>query len=360
MKNWLTKIIIYFVAAVLALVFISRLISTLMMPEVVVQSVQSDGTLTQPMMAVGFVMAGGEPEKITFPQTMEVDEVSVRVGDEVKKGDVLFTMNQSEFEKAQLFLEGSILNAELSVKQMERQLKDMAKMRSDDKELLLAQAENALAQAKLTLEGLRAEKADLKETGRTVVSPAQGTVSVVNVRNGDTLLAGMPVMEIIPQSGGMNIQFSVPKDFEAMLTEKAQVNFSTSDKALVNKTLIVTEVKAENNMLTVTAEPQISGEDLLKLRMGELVNIRKEWTVGSGQLVYMQGIVEEMDVKYVFVLNTRKGFFGSELYVSKQIITVTEDNGMQALMANAGMATGQRYVVSSSKGLEDGQRVKLK
>ena len=101
-RGWVKDAAIIFLAVLLVLTFFSNTILNRSLPEVATVYVQ-DGTITSKVRGTGTVTAR-ENYEVTIEQTRKVQSVLVRVGDEVKAGDVLFVLqpgDSDELENAQ-------------------------------------------------------------------------------------------------------------------------------------------------------------------------------------------------------------------------------------------------------------------
>ena len=101
-RGWVKDAAIIFLAVLLVLTFFSNTILNRSLPEVATVYVQ-EGTITSKVRGTGTVTAR-ENYDVTIEQTRKVQSVLVRLGDEVKVGDVLFTLqpgDSDELEKAE-------------------------------------------------------------------------------------------------------------------------------------------------------------------------------------------------------------------------------------------------------------------
>lgn len=129
-----------------------------------------------------------------------VDALTVREGDTVAKGAILFTVDpdlqQADFAAAQ----ASLNNAEQAYNRAQSLLKSAAGTQKnvEDTEAALRSAQARLNSAKTRLER------------RTMKSPVAGTVQQVYYREGETVPAGRPVLAVLPPSN-LKIRFYAPQ-----------------------------------------------------------------------------------------------------------------------------------------------------
>jgi HlyD family secretion protein len=134
-----------------------------------------------------------------------VEVEKLREGDHVKKGDLLFTLDD-DLQRADVVVrEAAVTTAEQSFVRAKQLLTTSAGTQKtyDD-------AEAALRQAKANLEWSKTRLAR-----RRAVSPADGTIQEVYYRPGETVQPGRPVMALLPP-GNLKIRFFTP---EALLPD---------------------------------------------------------------------------------------------------------------------------------------------
>lgn len=106
-KEWVKNFAIIFLSVLLVLTFFSNTIRNYSLPEVAAQYTNS-GSITNKVRGQGTV-SSTDPYSVVYKQSRKVDSVSVHVGDEVEKGDVLFVLEEGEsdeLKKAMEELEG--------------------------------------------------------------------------------------------------------------------------------------------------------------------------------------------------------------------------------------------------------------
>jgi len=129
-----------------------------------------------------------------------VEVEKVREGDRVKKGDLLFTLDD-DLQKADVAVrEAAVTTAEQAFVRAKQLLTTAAGTQKtyDD-------AEAALRQAKANLEWSKT-----RLTRRRALSPVDGTIQEVYYRPGETVPPGRPVMALLPP-GNLKIRFFTPE-----------------------------------------------------------------------------------------------------------------------------------------------------
>jgi HlyD family secretion protein len=129
-----------------------------------------------------------------------VETLKVREGDHVKKGDLLFTVDD-DLQKADVVVRNTaVINAQQAFDRAKELLKSAAGTQRtyDD-------AEAALRQAKANLEW-----AQTRLARRNAHSPSDGTIEQIYYRPGETVPAGRPVVALLPP-GNLKIRFFAPQ-----------------------------------------------------------------------------------------------------------------------------------------------------
>lgn len=93
-REWVKNAAIIFLSIMLVLTFFSNTIMNYSLPEVATEYVQS-GTITAKVRGTGNITAT-DPYNVSIEESRVISSVAVKVGDEVKKGDILFYLEDQE------------------------------------------------------------------------------------------------------------------------------------------------------------------------------------------------------------------------------------------------------------------------
>ena len=129
-----------------------------------------------------------------------VETLKVREGDQVKQGDLLFTVDD-DLQKADLVVKkATVTNAQQNFDRAKELLKTAAGTQKnfDDAEAALRQAKANLAWSETRL------------ARRNAYSPADGTIQQVYYRPGETVPAGRPVVALLPPQN-LKFRFFAPE-----------------------------------------------------------------------------------------------------------------------------------------------------
>lgn len=159
-----------------------------------------------------------------------VEAESVREGDQVKKGQLLFTLDD-DLQRADVVVkQAAVQTAQQNFDRAEELLKSKSGTQKT-----LDDAWAALRQAKANLEWSKTRLAR-----RRALSPADGTIQEVYYRPGETVPPGRPVIALLPP-GNLKIRFFTP---EALLPavkygETVLVSCDGCDKGLTAKVTFI-------------------------------------------------------------------------------------------------------------------------
>jgi HlyD family secretion protein len=129
-----------------------------------------------------------------------VETLKVREGDRVKKGNLLFTVDD-DLQKADLVVrKTAVANAQQNFDRAKELLKTAAGTQKtfDDAEAALRQAQANLAWSETRL------------ARRNAYSPSEGTIQQVYYRPGETVPAGRPVVALLPPQN-LKLRFFAPE-----------------------------------------------------------------------------------------------------------------------------------------------------
>jgi HlyD family secretion protein len=125
-----------------------------------------------------------------------VEDLNVREGDQVKKGAVLFTVDNDLQQSDMVVRKTAVTNAQQNFDRAKELLKSATGTQKayEDAEAALRQANANLAWA------------ETRVARRNAYSPADGTIQQVYYRPGETVPAGRPVIALLPP-GNLKIRF---------------------------------------------------------------------------------------------------------------------------------------------------------
>jgi HlyD family secretion protein len=144
-----------------------------------------------------------------------IETLKVREGDQVKKGDLLFTLDDDLQQSDLQVKKTSVVNAQQAFDRAKQLLKTAAGTQKtyDD-------AEAALRQANANLDWSQTRLAR-----RTGISPADGVVQTIYFRPGETAPPGRAVLSLLPP-GNLKLRFFAPEKLLASVRYGQDVRVS--------------------------------------------------------------------------------------------------------------------------------------
>jgi len=155
-----------------------------------------------------------------------VETLKVREGDQVQKGDLLFTVDD-DLQKADVVVRNTaVINAQQSFDRAKELLKSAAGTQKAYED-----AEAALRQAKANLEW-----SQTRLGRRNAYSPSDGTVEQIYYRPGETVPAGRPVVALLPPAN-VKFRFFAPQAIlpEIKYGQTVEVSCDGCEKGLTAK-----------------------------------------------------------------------------------------------------------------------------
>ncbi|MDD5645045.1 MAG: efflux RND transporter periplasmic adaptor subunit [bacterium] len=290
--------------------------------------------------------------------TGEVTAVHFKEGDEVKKGDLLFSIDarpyEAELEKAQALLAEDLVAFKLKQDTLDRNRKLMGKNLISKQDFETYQSDAAAAEAKVSLDRAAVDQAELDVEFCSICSPIDGITGKRLVDPGNIVPANTgPTLVNIRKVDLLFIDFMISeKDFPEVHKQMkgevldVMINPAGDEKSYKGKlTLVNNAVDSQTGMILLRAEIQNS-----------------EKTLWPGQYATVRLVVRtEKDAVLVPVTAVQFGQKGMYIYV------VTDENtaklkeniitGLQQddnLVIKKGISPGEKVVTYGQLGLRDG------
>lgn len=290
--------------------------------------------------------------------TGEVMAAHFREGDEVKQGDLLFSIDvrpyEAELEKAQATLAEDMVDSKLKQDTLERNRKLMEKNLISKQDFETYQSDAAAAEAKVSLDRAAVDQAKLNVEFCSICSPVEGITGVRLVDPGNIVSANTgPTLVNIRTIDPIFIDFTISeKDFPEVHKQMRQGTLSVSIKPAGDENTYEGKLTLVNNAV----DPQ-TGMILLR---AEIPNPDK--TLWSGQYATIRLVVRtEKDAVLVPVTAVQFGQKGMYMYVVTDKNTAElRDNivvGLQQdddLVIEKGISSGEKVVTYGQLGLKDG------
>lgn len=402
---------VIFIAVMLVLTFFSRTINNFTLPKITYETPAS-GALIKAATGSGNVEAN-TTQDLYVSSSMKVTGVKVDVGNSVKQGQMLLTLDttdienklkdeQAKYAQKKLDLEklleasshGNLLNLDKAV-QVARQNVEKAQRNYDSRVALYeagAISANEMADAKPNLDNAKIDyeiaknnrdkiisdyKKDIESTKldidmaerriaelteevsmSTVTSPCDGVVTELYYTEGMTANASQPLYKITDTSGGFQFVVTVNISAAEYLGpgDAAEIAINAlKDKVIQGK---VNQIKDNQQQIGVKKDViiDIPPNGLIGGEVGT-ADIKKN--IGYYKtLVSNSAVGQDSSGYFVYVLKERKGPLGNEFYVERVSVSIGDsDNAKTAILS--GINTMDRVISDSDKPITDGASVMI-
>ncbi len=234
-REWVKNAAIIFLSVMLVLTFFSNTIMNYSLPEVATEYVQS-GTIAAKVRGTGNIEAT-DPYNVSINESRVISSVAVKKGDEVKKGDVLFYLEDkesTELADAQKELNTLMLTYQIAVITESLEVGTVKKVEADNT-LTLTQKQQKLQAAVAALDTAQAE-----------YDTATLKVAEINKQLG---YIGNTVVDTTSEKNAVsNAQKEVTSAGQALANAQANATKATADVTIAENNL--TAKKAELTNLT--------------------------------------------------------------------------------------------------------------
>jgi membrane fusion protein (multidrug efflux system) len=283
-----------------------------------------------------------------------VTSVNFKEGSVVKKGQLLYTIDDIEYKNKYDRQASEVTRAQTELVRAENELSRVRPL-TEMNALSKKDLDNATAQyeaAKANVSAVRATLENAKiELGYTkVTAPFDGIIGISNVREGDYVsrMGGTSVLSTISSVDGVRVRFQISEreylriaqlSPEELAGARKSVQLILADGSVYAETGEIDfanrEIDSKTGTLTVEASfPNPSG----LLRPGLFVKVRVLLKTATGAVLVPQ--------RAVFQLQNLN-----------QVFTVTDSSTLKATTVVAGQKVGDAWIISS--GLKAGDRVAI-
>lgn len=211
---------------------------------------------------------------------------------------------------------------------------------------------------------LKELKAIYNEDG-VIRSDVSGAVSTVSVTAGAKPQEGTAAMFIADtENGSMYFSAEVSREQVKHLSIDDSVTVSLRNGKLTSNDAVIRSITAAGEMYRVEARIDnkmfgLSGNKSISYgEMGELKTSSK--TAEKYYCINKSAVHGEGGSKYVYVAEESEGFFGAEYHAVKHSISVSDENDTFVGMTAPGLTDDAKIIMTSSKNLTEGARVRLK
>jgi len=273
-----------------------------------------------------------------------IEQITFNEGDLVKKGDVLFKLDDRPFTAVVASLKAQVNSAQAALEQAKSEAKRAERL-TERKAISTEQAESrtsVLRQREAQLAALQAQltSAELDLEFTAIVSPIDGVISRANITKGNNIIAGQSVLTSIVSNEKMYAYFDVDErtwnsDFSNVTSKSRQavVMQKVGERDFAYKgyiNFIDNQINSSTGTLRVRA---VFDQDNSQLRAGSFARIKLAANSVTEQIIVPDRAIGT-DLKNRFVL------------------TVGENNVLQYKLVTVGERYGSLRAITS--GLSEG------
>ena len=193
------------------------------------------------------------------------------------------------------------------------------------------------------------------DAGGKVTAPSDGLVTKVNVTTGEATTADTAI-RISDQSAGYKFTATLDKSDAKFLAKDDKVTLDlgngTSVEGLKIQSIDVSQEDKNSYELTVSIPAKVK-------KIGTIATLKVEKASKKyDTCVPLTALHSDGDKYYVYVINEKDTILGTETAVDKVQVEILDKNNEQAAVDGA-FSWDQKFVLTSSKTLRDGDRVRL-
>lgn len=299
---------------------------------------------------------------LSFRVAGTIDRVAVKIGDRVRRGQLIASVDPTDYEIQLSESEAALRQAEAQARnamadlERVRALYENSNASADDLDAARATADSMEAQVESV--GKRLDLARRQLAFTRLTAPVDGAVAERSVEVNENVRAGQAIVRLSSGSAP-EVGLAIP---EQLITQvetgsSVQVTFDAIPgrrfAAVVSEVGVASTGTATTFPATVRLE-----EDEADVRPGMAAEVTFEFSTGNGSDRYLlppQAVGEDRQGRFVFVAERQQDDLG---VVQRRPVQVGEllDEGLEVL---GGLRAGELVVTAGVSRLEDGQQVRL-
>jgi RND family efflux transporter MFP subunit len=309
----------------------------------------------------GTAKAGVE-SNLSFKVAGTVENVYVKVGDNVKRGQMLAQLDDTDFklqfQEADAAMKQSI-SQEINAKSNYERVRQLYENRSAAKrDLEQARSQYESASATVERQQNMKELAQLQLSYTRLTAPLSGTIGSRKVEVNENVQAGTPIF-LITSKGKPEVSISVPEVLIANVQRGHEVDIRFDAIQGKDYNGIVAEVGLSSGQYSTTYPVVVTiGNPDEKIRPGMaadvIINFRDS-NIDDKITVPPACVGEDEGGNYIFIAIPTEEGFG---IVKKQQVTIGTLTS-EGLEITDGLADGELVVTAGISRIKDGQKVKL-
>lgn len=307
------------------------------------------GTLQQEESFLGNVVFK-EFANIASQSSGVVEEIYFRLGQKVKKGEKLLSLNEEFLQKDIIIKQAKLDQARYILENKKKEL-ERYKNLLETQSIPLQQYENIEYDVKSQEANILALQAELEMSildlgHKTVYAPFDGVIVEQKAHKGEWVSVGQTICQIL-DTKNIEVVADIPSFMinHLAVDQKVKVNINNKN---YNGNVIALIPKADANSRNFPAYIKIKSNEMLLDGMSAsvMLNVGKQ---NTGFLIPRDSIIQHKGRSSVFVIRKNKA-----VWIPIEILSINRNN---ALIQGA-MQSGEKIVLRGQDRLEDGSEVK--
>lgn len=309
----------------------------------------------------GTAQAGAETN-LSFKVSGTIQDIRVKVGDQVRRGQVISTMDPKDYrirvEEAEAALEQAQAQSRTASASYDRVQALYENRNASKQDLDAARAASESAHAQVSTIEKRLELARLQVEYTQLKAPTDGDVAMVTAEVNENVQSGMPVVTIT--SGAIpEVKVTVPEVIisQVKMGSKATVTFDAVPGKVFNATVTEVGVASTGYMTTFPVTVRLTDiADEVRPGMAGEVSFRFE-TADSRERILVPPVAvgEDRQGRFLFIVEPAEEGFG---FARRRAVTIGELTS-EGLEVFKGVQENDLVITAGVSKIVDGQKVKL-
>ncbi|MBD8497907.1 efflux RND transporter periplasmic adaptor subunit [Paenibacillus arenosi] len=365
-KRYIRILFGLFIGLLIGFTLFSNTLKSLTLPKVALATVER-GELVHTFQGGGTVKWRKE-SALSGAGGGKVKQVNVKVGQLVKKGQVLVVYDTKAIENQILDEKATLDKLTISTKEQENRY--IEAYRSGD-EINIQKARDHLKVSSIDKDVLQRKIEKLQEdlsVNGALTAVFDGVVTKVGAVEGLASTGEGPDIVLANQSLGFAVEFLAPVDAIGVLEKGAKLNVQLKGSHARQVEGRIEEIQdaepltssgedAGQTMYTAMKRLTVAIQDNA-LQGGEQAVVELTKTIDDVILVDNKAIHHEGDKRYIFSFEERNGPLGNAFYARKQYITIVDSNETQSAVTE-GLFNQEQIIVESSAPLQEGDKIRI-
>lgn len=308
------------------------------------------------------VTQSGIESKLSFRVPGPISRLSVKVGDGVKKGDIIAQIDSTDYILQVQEVEAALMQTKAQERHAAAsyaRIQELYETRSTSRnELDASRAEAESASAAVDAMQIKLSLVRFQLSYATLKAPQEGSIASVFAEINENVGIGQQIV-ILNSGTNLEVKVSIPEILISQISKGEDVTVSFDVLPGKYYSGIVSEVGIASNVGTtfsVTVELTDSPQGMRSGMAAEVLFYFYDRELGNSFYLPSMAVVGVGDDHYVYVLNPLDDQLG---IVEKRKVTIGEltNAGLEIV---SGISEGELLITAGLHSLNDGQKVKMK